>query len=197
MQGRMTVIVAACLIALTSPGLPSPANAVTLRLMNLGELTLQADLIFSGRVTKSESRWNELRTTIWTYVTFSIQEMIKGDAPGTEITLRLPGGTIVAEDIRLRVGGVPEFTAGEEALIFCSLDPAMKCPIIGWLQGRFTLQDNGAGGKVIAEAERALRIMPAKRATLAAEKTPPAVAYGDFVSEVRRMMNLPGETTQP
>jgi hypothetical protein len=87
--------------------LPGYGSATVVKPLNLLELTDEADLIFRGKVICLDSRWDEGRSSIWTYVTFLVEELIKGRFTEDKITLRLPGGAIEAENIRLRVDGVP------------------------------------------------------------------------------------------
>ena len=54
-----------------------------------------ADYIIEGTVEKVESKWNEEKTSIFTYTNISIEKYVKG-APFTENKLQIvtPGGTV-------------------------------------------------------------------------------------------------------
>jgi hypothetical protein len=58
-------------------------------------ITQTADYIVEGTVEKVESRWNEGRTGIFTYIDLRIENYVKG-TPFTENTLQIvtPGGTV-------------------------------------------------------------------------------------------------------
>ena len=173
------------------------ANALVVKLMNLRQLTAHADLIFQGRVMAVDARWDEGRTTIWTYVTFSVNEVIKGNFTEQEITLRLPGGAIEAEDIRLKVDGVPQFREGEENLIFCNNDPENGHPIVGWHQGRFSIgYDKNLGQKVIRD-KRAAQMMTIKRSAASAEETTSAVPLKEFLTEIVRIKSEQNPSVKP
>jgi hypothetical protein len=177
--------------------LPLNASATVVKPLDLTQLTNQADLIFRGKVLAIESRWDEQRSKIWTFVTFSVDEVIKGSYEEKEITLKLPGGAIEAEDIRLRVDGVPEFIVGEEVLLFCSNDPKRINPIIGWHQGRFKIRFDEVHKQKVIEGERAPRLMPPKPPPGRAVAVPSKVTYGDFVDEVRRIMSQSPPSPKP
>jgi len=173
------------------------SDATVVKPLNLSQLTMQADLIFSGKVLATESRWDSTRSKIWTHVTFSVDEVIGGSFAEKEITLRLPGGAIEADNIRMRVDGVPEFRVGEEVLLFCSRDPKRMNPIIGWFQGRFKIRLDETLGQRVIEGKRAARLVPGKRVMIRDAKAPPAVTYKDFADEIRRVMESPAPKPKP
>ena len=173
------------------------SEATVVKPLDLNQLTMQADLTFSGKVLATESRWDSTRSKIWTHVTFSVDEVIGGSFAEKEITLRLPGGAIEAENIRMRVDGVPEFRVGEEVLLFCSRDAKHVNPIIGWFQGRFKIRLDETLGQRVIEGKRAARLVPGKRAMIRDAKAPPAVTYNNFVDEIRRVMESPAPKPQP
>ena len=165
------------------------SEATVLIETDLTYLTTKADLIFSGTVSEIDSQWDGSRSKIWTHVTFSVNEVIKGSLSDNEITIRLPGGTIAAESIGMKVDGVPEFAVGEEALIFYSNDPKRMCPIIGWYQGRFKIWFDEAISEKVVEGKRADRMLSKKRALGGGEETPSAVTYRKFVGEIYGIMD--------
>lgn len=117
-----------------------PAEATMIRKMNLGELTSQAELIISGRVTSIRTDWEDEQ--IFTYVTLSGVEVIKGSWESSEITIRLRGGTVSDEAggyTTCEVAGMPEFSKTEgETVLFLrrGFEIAPHCPILGWGQGK-------------------------------------------------------------
>ena len=66
------------------------------------QLVSDAELIFQGTVTASRSQWIGQGTerNIVTYVTFSIEDALKG-APGRSYTIRILGGTVDGETIEV------------------------------------------------------------------------------------------------
>jgi len=179
-----------CVIAASS-------GATVLKQANLTQLTTKADLIFAGKVLAIDSQWDSSHSKIWTHVTFLVNEVIKGSSTQKEVTLKLPGGAIDAENIRMKVDGVPEFKVGEEVLIFCSHDPKRICPIVGWYQGQFKIKFNQELGEKVIEREKAARFLLKKR-VLAKDKEPlPAITYREFVDEINRVMNQTATNPKP
>ena len=76
----------------------------------------KSEYIVLAQCTSSESKWNEQETFIFTYTTFSIDEYIKGNSLGEEITLRYLGGQV--DNTMQTLPGLPEFNEGEEVIHF-------------------------------------------------------------------------------
>jgi hypothetical protein len=102
------VIVAACLTW--------SAAASTVPSFSFRQLVARADLIFTGEVVRTESRWviSNAERSIVTTVTFRIQRLLKGEAVG-DIVLEFLGGQVA--DVALEVVGVPRFTVGDRAVM--------------------------------------------------------------------------------
>jgi len=72
-----------------------------LREMTLEEMVSRSDMIVTGEVQDIDVRWNDKRSHIWTYMTVSIEECIKGSNIDGNITVIIPGGAIEEEGIEL------------------------------------------------------------------------------------------------
>lgn len=84
--------------------------------ISLEQKTAKADLIVVGKVTDVQSRWDEPKTIIHTFVSVSIEEIVKGQSPNDKITITLPGGRV--GDIADLMPGMPSFQNGERVLVF-------------------------------------------------------------------------------
>ena len=80
-------------------------------------ITETSDYIIEGAVEKVESRWNEERTSIFTYIDLSIEKYVKG-TPFTEDKLQIvtPGGTV--GEISQWVEDQPIFHEGRKVRIY-------------------------------------------------------------------------------
>jgi len=67
--------------------------------MTLKEKINKSDLIMIGEVQNIEAGWGERIQIIWTFVTVSIEECIKGSNNLGNITVRIPGGVIEEEPV--------------------------------------------------------------------------------------------------
>ncbi|MBM3119528.1 MAG: hypothetical protein FJ006_08285 [Chloroflexi bacterium] len=77
----------------------------------------KADYIVEGTVEKVESRWNQERTSIFTYTDLRIEKYVKG-APfvGNELQIVTPGGTV--GEISQWVEDQPIFHEGKKVRIY-------------------------------------------------------------------------------
>ena len=80
-------------------------------------ITQTADYIVEGQVEKVESRWNEGRTSIFTYTDLKIENYVKG-APFAQNELQIvtPGGTV--GEVSQWVEDQPIFHEGKKVRIY-------------------------------------------------------------------------------
>jgi hypothetical protein len=117
---------------------------------NFHQLVVEAEQIFVGTVTASQSR--KLPTgAIVTDVTFSSLRVLKGsEAPG-DIVLTVLGGSVDGET--LKVGGFPEFRLGVTYLIFSKDNGTAIFPVVGGAQGMFQIKrDPTTGEELVLDA---------------------------------------------
>jgi hypothetical protein len=100
--------------------------------------------IFVGKVVNRECRWVDMPwgAVIFTFVTFSIEESLKGDARA-QTTLRFRGGTV--GDVTLNIADMPEFRVDERVVIFVG-DRTAVSPLVGFMHGRFRIQRDVTSG---------------------------------------------------
>ena len=119
---------------------------------SIEELTYEADFILTGKVQDMESRWNEEKTLIYTYVSVSVTKYIKRilemEEP-KEITVKIPGGQV--GDIALKVSDTPEFIKGEEVFLFLRLKELPIFRVAGLFQGKYTIENGKAKNKILKQ----------------------------------------------
>jgi len=106
------------------------------------ELASEADSILIGKVEKIESRWDEERILIYTYVTISVRQHAKTISKGEEveeIVVRVRGGEV--GDIGLKVSDTPQFSEGEEVLLFLRMENMPLFSVAGLFQGKYSIED--------------------------------------------------------
>jgi hypothetical protein len=105
--------------------------------VTLDELASKADSIIIGEVIDITSN-QEGEGNIYTLVTISVEQAIKGETQG-EVVIRLPGGEV--DGLGLWVEDAPSFKVGERTVVFLAeVDSAFE--VCGWYQGKFTVQDD-------------------------------------------------------
>src|SRR5689334_7444830 len=112
-------------LALLAALLAVPATATVVIAQSLEQMARTSPLVVRARVGQIQASWNEENTTIETWVDVVVTETLKGKAQvGASLMIRNPGG--IVGDRGARVYGSPQFTTGEDTLLF--LEPAADKP---------------------------------------------------------------------
>ncbi len=135
-----------CVAVLNAPWLET-ANGTTLIRRSTEELTVLSDIVVEGVVQDMESRFDPGRQFIYTYVTLSIQQLLKGRFDGETIVLEELGGD--ANGYRARVDCSPEFTIGERVIVFLEVKNEDYYRAHGMCQGKFSVVVDPASGQEI------------------------------------------------
>ena len=109
---------------------------------DLARLVDQSNLVFTGQARKivyRNARGESGEGVIpYTIVTYGIAEVLRGKAPGQEITMRFVGGP----DGRgrfLTVSGVPTIQEGDRDLLFILNTNDASCPLVSCEYGRYRI----------------------------------------------------------
>ena len=129
-------------LAAAATGLASDPQMVPL---SLGELTAQADWVVHGQV-QSKSCRRDAAGRIVTRVEVDVIDVWKGHPSGARIEVALAGGTLGEKQVI--VVGQPDYTPGEEVVLFLKLNPRGQGVTIGLAQGKFSVwRDRQTGTK--------------------------------------------------
>jgi hypothetical protein len=137
------------LLPLTLIGLAfAGITATTVIPPTFDQLVKQAELIFQGTVTDARSVWEGEggQRHIETYVTFKVDDSVKGDA-GNSYTIRMLGGTV--GDQTMEVSDAPKFKVGDRDILFVEHNYDQFVPLVGIDHGRFHIQHDDATGRDI------------------------------------------------
>ena len=141
------------LLLLALLGFGAGLYATTVNPPTFDQLVLQAEFIFQGTVTNVRSLWEGegAQRHIDTYVTFQIDEDIKGNAGGS-YTIRLLGGKVGNET--MEVTDTPKFRVGDRDILFVEHNNEQFVPLVGINHGRFHLQrDEQSGRDIVLNGE--------------------------------------------
>ena len=130
---------------------PQAGFATTVLRVDVDYLLNKAALIFEGEVISSEAKWNRDKTTINTYVTFRVKDVIKGNPRSSTVMLGFSGGTV--GEIGLQVSGMVYPSVGESGIYFFE-NPGKQLvnPLVGWGQGHFRVKkDNNGKERIVTE----------------------------------------------
>ena len=156
------------------------------------QLVGDAELIFQGTVTDTRSEWTGQGTerVIVTYVTFKIDDAIKG-VPGGNYTMRLLGGTVDGETAEVADG--PRFKTGDRDILFVEHNGTQFVPLVGIMHGRFHVQTDVAGREIVAKDNGTVlsnvsKLGQDEKAAISG----PALSVADFKSAIRQKLSQLG-----
>jgi hypothetical protein len=118
----------------------SPVSAATLERLSLDDMIAKATAIVQGRVTGSSAAYRG--TVIYTDFKVSVLDHWKGAAQST-VDVLVPGG--VANGVRQIYAGAPEFTMGQEYVLFLWTSSKGATYTLGFTQGVFSLVKDSSG----------------------------------------------------
>ena len=148
------------------------------------ELVDEADAIFQGSVTSVKSEWvgEGSQRHIMTYVTFKVDQTIKGDV-GASYTLRMLGGTVDGET--MAVSDAPKFEVGNKDILFVQNNGTQFIPLVGIMHGRFHVRTDRAGREVVTkENDEPIKSLDRVGAETAAEQNKPVMTAEQFKAAV-------------
>ena len=155
--------------------LPAALRATVLLPAEFREIVNGSDIIAYGRVIETRVEWSDDRKNVDTLVTFHVGTYLKG-GPGETVVFKVPGGTIGR--YRNVLVGAPQFSSGDEAVLFLNSRGREFPSVFGLNQGVF---------RVSLDADTQRRMV-----------TPPLLARGDTPEVVVRgaasRRSLPLET---
>ncbi|HKI01001.1 MAG TPA: hypothetical protein VKK31_03390 [Thermoanaerobaculia bacterium] len=143
------VVVAATSLVLGSAG--SRLEATTVLPMDVTELSDQADFVFTGTTLQTEVLLSKDGSFPFTFVTFAVDDVLKGKTKERQITLRFDGGML--GDRGVEVDGMPRFEQGESYLLFVRGNGSAGCPVLGWWQGQFRYgREPGSNKRILLDS---------------------------------------------
>jgi hypothetical protein len=176
------------LVAVLTAGLVT-AQATTVIPPSFDQLVGQAELIFQGKVTDVRSQWvgEGAQRHIVTYITFKIEDALKGD-PGQSYTIRMFGGTVDGD--AMGISDAPEFKVGDDDILFVENNGSQVVPLVGLMHGRFHVQTDQSGQEVVTghdgrAVKNVARLGGADTAAAAPNQTEPNLTAAQFKAAVR------------
>jgi hypothetical protein len=114
--------------------------------MGLSEILGASELVFEGRVIGTQVRPSPDERRIYTYVTFRVLDVLKGDPPGETVRLRFLGGTWRGLSMKVTDMQIPQL--GELGVYFVESTRRLQVnPLFGWDQGHYVVHVDAADGQ--------------------------------------------------
>jgi len=138
-------------IALAGLAVIPPAQATTVKPLNLEEMTARAATIFSGRCLTVRVMHDAALGADVTVVTFHVDRALKGTLGATH-RIRLLGDVGLTDSDR-GAGALPGFRPGEEVVLFLYGESALGLSApVGMGQGKFAVLEDKHGEKIAVNA---------------------------------------------
>lgn len=128
-----------------------PSQATVIIPLSDEELAVTSRFIVKGNVRSVISAWDDSNRMIWTYVEISSDSVLKGDLAARTIVLKQAGGYDGLSGIH--VFGQPEFTPGQEVLLFLNTAPDGSLRVAHAFLGIYSIVEDQLGGaKVVTRS---------------------------------------------
>ena len=124
------------------------------------DLVQQADVIVVGRVTAMTSSWNSDRSRIFTRVTLSVSQSIKGDASENSVTVTVPGGEV--DGIGELYSHTARFKEDEDVVVFAAKNSKGELNIVGGDEGKTTIRKEDETRRNLVSDNETLEMYTAK-----------------------------------
>ena len=112
-------------------------QASTVEKLSFDRLIGEADLIVKGRVEELTTRQAPDGRSATTLVAVSVASQFKG-AKVSSVTIEQPGGSM--GEVTQGVPGLPEFSSGEDVIVFLKRQGNRAYSIVGGRQGKFNVK---------------------------------------------------------
>jgi hypothetical protein len=153
------------------------------------QLVNEAETIFEGTVTGTRSEWTGegAKRHIVSYVTFKVEDAIKGQL-GADYTIRVFGGTVDGQTVE--VTDAPRFKVGDRDILFVQHNGTQFIPLVGIMHGRFHVQmdANGANEKVTKDNGASVADVAKLGRDEHAAVTGTALSKAEFKAAIRQKM---------
>lgn len=147
MRTRTSAFALLAILALVCWGFESPALFGQSKILTTTDLTNQAEVVAVGKVATMKPEWSADKTRIYTRVTVSIREYLKGGGE-QQMSILTPGGEI--GEIGEIYSGTAQFHRDEEVVVFARKKSGKDYEVAGGSQGRIPInEEKGTGMKTV------------------------------------------------
>ncbi len=148
-QGSGFQLVAFCSVMVLM--VSNSASATVVTVPSDDEMVIGARAIVQGRVLAINTRYDEGRALVFSYITLQVIEVFKGAIDSPQIVIKQAGGIAGVHGTKLH--GSPEFVMNERVILFLDSWGDGSLRVHHWFLGKFDISEGLRGG--IAEVIRA------------------------------------------
>ncbi len=121
-------------------------SATTILGMDIDAMASDAELVFEGQVLEHSVQENAAGIVV-TYVTFQINDVIKGSYSDLYLELKFAGGTYQGQIVEVSGLRIPKLD--EQGIYFVeSVSQDLVNPLLGWSQGHFLIVNDDGERKI-------------------------------------------------
>ena len=163
-------------------------DATLLIKLSLKDMTEKADAILIGRSVDIRSQW--VGKKIFTYVTLSVDNYLKGDMGPTVVVTQLGGRVETPYPLEMHIPGSPVFGLGEKVIVFIAENSNGENQVLGWSQGKLSiLKDRRTGKDIVIGSTASEAVADTQQAKLSTKISRPGrVYFTDFVEKVESLL---------
>jgi len=166
----------------------SLASATTVQKFSLKDLTTKSNAIVMAKVEDQSSRQDPGNKEIYTYITISVLQSVKGAQGEKTITIRQLGGTL--GNLISVVPGMPSFKNGEEVVLFLSAKDGAGYPwVMGLQQGKYSIVTDDNGLKHVRNELDGLRMLSPNGSINESNKVSSDQPLGAFLDGIKTDLN--------
>ena len=119
--------------------------------VDIKDLSKDADLIITGKVSQQISSWNEDKTRIYTIATVQVEVYIKGNVTGNSVSVKYLGGEV--GDVGETYSHIPTFVNNEEVLIFLKKNENKSdYSVLYGEEGKISLVNDSQTGELVTSS---------------------------------------------
>jgi hypothetical protein len=169
----------------------SLASATTVQKFTMQELSKKSDAIVMAKVEDQSSRQDASNKEIYTYITLSVLESVKGAKGEKTMTIRQLGGSV--GNLISVVPGMPNFKNGEEVVLFLSAKDREGYPwVMGLQQGKYSIVTDDNGLKHVRNELDGLRTL-SPDGSMSESKVSSELPLGAFLDGIKSDLNIDGK----
>jgi hypothetical protein len=127
-------------------------TATTAVMLTDGDLIASARVILIGDVQSVKAQWDAEHQTINTYVKVNVTRLLKGELQNQTIVFKQLGGRI--GDEATVIFGAPEYTAGQQVLLFLDTRDDGTLRVAHLFQGKYDVVNDGGTPRVKRKVSR-------------------------------------------
>ena len=173
-------------LVLSLLGMAAAVEATTAVQLTDAAMVANADLIVTGECQGVQSDW--IGSDLVTIARVAVGETLKGESAAT-VDVVLPGGIDLDRKFPIASTwpGAPTMQPGEEVFLFLATgDESGQAHVVGFSQGKFSIQSDPRGRKVVSRDLKAIGLLRDGAVTPGDQRSAPLV---EFTSNIRALID--------